>query len=725
MAGKYSNAELLAMVRRQEQQAMGNTTQAASLSTPGTTVSYGPLDVERAKAMDYYHGRPFGNENEDRSQVVSQDVRDVIEWIKPQILRMFIDTDELVRFKPRGPQDEAQAEQESDVVNYVLMEQNNGVMVLHDCLSDALLLKNGYIKAWWEVEQHHEQERYSGLSEDQLTMLVQEIEQQGESAKIIAQEEKQGLQPAPDGSMQPVITFDVTLDRIHKTGRVYIECVAPEDMLVSPRTRGNLQDSPFVAQKLKLTRSELKERYLPDDEEASTDADAWNIQGIARSSTMDELSQSSQDNIDRSTEEIDVRECYMRIDDDGDGFAELRKVVVAGEQVVSNEPVAVIPFAYAVPVRMPHRHIGISLYDLLKDVQEIKSTLLRQALDNTYLVNNGRVVVNEDNVNISDLLNSRPGGIVRTKGMPGQDVEPLQTSPIVGQLMPVVEYVDGITAQRTGIAPGTQGLDPDTLIGSTAQAYNNAMNAATAKVELMARLFAECVRDLAILVHGLIVRHQDQPMGLHLRNQWVNVDPTTWRQRYECTVKVGLGTGSRQEMRSNLMMMGQMQQAAAQVGIVQPQNVYNLVTQMAKTLGFKQPEEFFLDPSSPQFQQMQAQKAQQPADPKVQAAQITQQGQIQKAKLDAQADLAEIAAQSQMHDRELQLKAQIEGTKAAADLQKATTTAHSNLLQAGLMAQQRHDQAVMQMAQAHEQTAQQREAEFLKALNTTAGNAHG
>ncbi|OYV27090.1 MAG: hypothetical protein B7W98_02540, partial [Parcubacteria group bacterium 20-58-5] len=430
---------------------------------------------------------------------------------------------------------------------------------------------------WWEVEQHHEQERYTGLSEDALTMLVQEIESQGEKAELVAKEEKQGFQPMPDGSQMPIVTFDVTLNRIHKEGRVYTECVAPEDMLVSPRTRGNLQDSPFVAQKLKLTRSELKERYLPDDETESTDADAWNIQGIARSSTMDELSQSSQDNIDKSTEEVDVRECYIRIDDDADGFAELRKIVVAGDSVVANDPVPNIPFSYAVPVRMPHRHVGISLYDLLKDVQEIKSTLLRQALDNTYLINNGRYVINEANVNIQDMLSSRPGGIVRTSGSPGEDVQPLQVAPIVGQLMPVMEYVDAITAQRTGVSPSTQGLDPDTLVGSTAQAYNNAMNASTAKVELMARLFAECVKDWALQAHGLLIRHQDKPLTMKLRNQWVQVDPTQWKQRYECTVNVGLGTGSRDQVKSSLMLLGQMQQAAAQVGIVQPPNVYALV----------------------------------------------------------------------------------------------------------------------------------------------------
>ena len=301
--------------------------------------------------------------------------------------------------------------------------------------------------------------------------------------------------------------------------------------------------------------------FDPDLEASSDDNPRIDIQSIARSDTVDELGGDGRTS-DKSMEEIECLECCIRVDYDGDGDAELRKVFRAGNQVLSNEPIEEIPYAYASPVRMPHRHIGISLFDLTKDIQDIKTTLIRQALDNTYLINNGRYVIS-DQVNVEDMVNGRPGGVVRTKGDPASSVAPLVVQPIGQMIMPMIDYVDNMVAQRTGISATTQGLDPDTLQGTTARAYNNAMNAATAKIELMARMFAEGVKQIALLVHGCLVRHQDKPMMMKLRNQWVPVDPTSWRQRYSVSVNVGLGTGTREERRQGLMMLGQMQQAAA------------------------------------------------------------------------------------------------------------------------------------------------------------------
>jgi len=158
---------------------MGGSSPATNMATAGTTTNYGTLDVERATALDYYHGRPLGNEQADRSQVVSQDFRDTVEWIKPQVLRMFIDADEMFRFDPTGPEDEPLAEQESDAVNYVFMKQNNGVLILHDMLTDSLILKNGYVKVWYEEEECEEFSTYTGLDVGMLTYTITQIEQSG------------------------------------------------------------------------------------------------------------------------------------------------------------------------------------------------------------------------------------------------------------------------------------------------------------------------------------------------------------------------------------------------------------------------------------------------------------------------------------------------------------------------------------------------------------------
>jgi hypothetical protein len=710
--------DLLALINGHEKASIGSSNGAANIATSGTTTQYGSVDVERAQALDYYHGRPLGNEVEGRSQVVSQEVRDTIEWIKPQIMRMFVSSKQMVRFDPEGPEDEQEAEQATDVVDYLLMRANDGVLILHDFFTDAMILKNGYVKCWYEKVDHDSYENYTGLDEQALTYVIQQIEQDGDQATIEAKREQQGFTPQPDGTLVPNVTYDVRIRRTTKRGEYRIECIPTEDMRISPLTTRDLQRSPFIGHVVRKTRSEWKELGYDVADEPTDRTARIDIQSIARSDTVDELGVDDPGS-DKSMEVVEGLECYIRVDYDGDGYAELRKVLKAPGKIIENEPIEEVPIAYCVPIRMPHRHVGISIFDLLKDIQDIKTTLLRQSLDNVYAINNGRLVVNSDNVNMEDLSVSRAGGFIRTTGVPGADIAALPTPSMVGELLPVISYMDEMKAQRTGISATTSGLDPDTLQGTTAKAYTSAMNAATAKIEMMCRIMAEGVKDIALLLHGLVIRHQDKPMVLKLRNQWVSVDPSSWKRRYSCSVNVGLGSGTQEEKRGNLMLMGQVQQAAAQAGIVLPENVYNLATEMAEVLGFPTAGKFFTDPSSPHFQQMQAQKQQQGPDPKVQAAQINAQANVQRAQITAQGDMQQIQAQQQMHTQELILKANIEKQKADAAMAKVQMDNSAQSINSYMNAKQKHDQAVMDLINSMQTNESNERQAFIKSLGAT------
>lgn len=723
MAEKMDNAGLLALVNMHERASIGSSNGAANIATSGTTSEYGSVDVERAQALDYYHGRPLGNEVEGRSQVVSQEVRDTIEWIKPQIMRMFVSSKEMFRFDPEDEDDEEESQQATDLVNYLMMRRNPGVMILHDFFTDALLLKNGYVKVWYEEVERDRYDSFTGLDEQTLTYVVQQIEASGDKVHIAAQQEKEGVLQQPDGSFTPNVTYDVRIRRTSKRGEYKVVCIPTEDMRISPNTTRGLQESPFVGHVVRKTRTEWKELgYDVSDESAQRNA-SIDIQSIARSDTVDELGTDDAGS-DKSMEVIEGLECYMRVDFDGDGKAELRRILKAPGKIIENELIEEVPIAFCSPVRMPHRHLGISIYDLLKDLQDIKTTLIRQSLDNAYLINSGRLVVNR-NVNLEDLSVSRPGGYIRTDGNPGTDVAPLPTQSILSDLLPVIDYMDQMKAQRTGVSSSTSGLDPDTLQESTAKAYTAAMNASTAKVEMMARMLAEGVKDIALLLHGLVIRHQDKPMTIKLRDTWVPIDPTSWRARYSCSVNVGLGTGSRDEMRSNLMLLGQVQQAAAQAGIVQPENVYNLANEMSQVLGFPTPGKYFTDPSSPEFQQAQAQKQQQGPDPKVQAAQINAQANVQRAQITQAGNMQQVQAQQEMHTNELILKANIEKERSDAELRKMQTQMSAQNVTAYLQAKQKHDQAIMDMITQNQTNQSQENQAFIKALGATSGETHG
>lgn len=153
----------------------------------------------------------------------------------------------MFRFDPTGPNDEPLAEQESDAVNYIFAKMNNGVMILHDLLTDALILKNGYVKVWYETETKETFSNYTGLDQMTLAYTIQQIEQYGSEAEIVAAEEVQGFTVDPQSGQQvPNVTYNVRIKEICKEGKCRVECVATEDMLVSPRTRGDMQKSPFI-----------------------------------------------------------------------------------------------------------------------------------------------------------------------------------------------------------------------------------------------------------------------------------------------------------------------------------------------------------------------------------------------------------------------------------------------------------------------------------------------
>lgn len=730
---KMDERTLLQLVSLHEKNAIGSSSTAANIATSGTTTSYGSVDVERAQALDYYHGRPLGNEVEGRSQVVSQEVRDTIEWAMPQIMRMFVNSKDIVQFEPddstsiqEAQRDEAEAQQVTDAVNYVLMRQNNGVILLHDFFKDALLLKNGYVKCYYEQEECVDFDNYSGLTQDALTQIVLDIEAQGAQAEIAAKQEVYGVpQVGPQGTtLVPNVTYDVRIKRTYKRKRYRCECIPTEDMRISAETTHDLQSSPFVGHVVRKTRSQWKALGYDVASEPANTGQRIDIQSIARSDTIDELA-SPDAGSDKSMEMVEGLECYMRVDWDGDGYAELRKILKAPGKIVSNEPLDEIPIAHCVPIRMPHRHLGISYFDLLKDLQDIKTTLIRQALDNTYLVNHGRPAYNQDVVNAEDLMLARPGAGIRVKGPAAGQIEMLAPPPIAQSLLQVVDYCDNMKAQRTGISQTTQGLDPDTLQETTAKAYTVALNAATAKVEMIARMLAEGVKEIALLLQALLARHQDQAMMVKLRGQWIAVDPSQWRKRYDCTVNVGLGTGSRDEMRSNLMFLGQVQQAAAQAGIVLPQNVYALASKIAETLGFQVSGEFFTDPESPQFKQFMAQKQQGGGDGKVAAAKITAQANVQRAQITAQGNLAQVQAEKDMHTQELLIKQQIQGQKMQADMVKANAGGNAQVLSAYLNAKQKHDAALMDLITANQQNDSQERQAFIKALSGAAGATNG
>ena len=647
----------------------------------------GYLDTEtteqRRQAIKAYNRDPYGNEVEGRSQIVTGEVAEAIDGALPQLLRIFTQSDDVVRFEPKGPGDEEKSRQATEYCNWVFMSENPGVTILHDWIKDALIYKNGIIKVWWEDMTEVNTESYENLSQDELTLLLADGQYE-----IVSQEEiKIGEVPAPAPQfipgqaaqmaenleappMVPVYAYNVKIKKVDKKGRVVVENLAPEEFIVSKKTR-QLADSPFCAHRRLVTRSELVamgfSKKIIEDLPVYNDLE-YTTERVARFSNGEQPDDPS---LDPSMQEIEVYEAYMKVDYDGDGIAELRRIVYAGHEILENEETDYVPFCSLCPIPMPHKFYGHSLADRVTDLQLIKTTITRQILDNLYLSNNARMMVVDGQVNLDDMLTVTPGGVVRVKNP--QAVTPLTVPLVAGQAFPMLDYMDQIQQKRTGVTQASQGLDPNILQNTTATAVAMVQNAGAARVELIARLFAETgVKDLFRNILHLVCKYQDKERIIRLRGKFVTIDPREWSNEYDLSINVGLGTGSKeQQMAMIAMVLDKQERIIQQYG---PANPLVSVGQYRQTLGklieaagFKDSSEFFREITPEMDAQLSSPPPQQQQpDPMVQALMAQTQAQIQAMMAKAEADIqvkqekamADIALAQEKAAAEIALKRQ-------------------------------------------------------------------
>ena len=573
------------------------------------------LTSQRKKSMEYYMGEKLGTEIDGRSQVVSTDVADTIETILPNLLRIFTASDQVVKCEPVKSEDVPLAEQATNYINYIFNKDNNGFSVLYTWFKDALLEKNGIVKVYWDDSSSVEQETYENLNDQEYQLLVDD-----ENVEIVEEESfvDEKMKAAMDlllveATAQGKLVADEPTPMLHncvikrtsKGGKVKIENVPPEEFLIQ-RTAKSIETANFVAHRVSKTRSDLIEMGF--DREVVENLPTTNniILNNERLTRYSDIDQSPFDNApDNSTAEIEIYECYVRCDMDGDGVAELRKVIVAGEsgyEILENMPCDNIPFCSLTPIPMPHRFYGRSVAELVEDVQLVKSTVMRQLLDNMYLTNNNRVAIMDGMVNLDDLLTSRPGGVVRTKQPPSQVMLPMQSQTISQQAFPLLEYLDTIRETRTGITRYNQGLDADSL-NKTATGVNAIMTQSQMRMELIARVFAETgIKDLFRRIFELTCKYQDKERIVELNNQFIPVKPTEWRNRFNISITVGLGSGSKEQqiMMLNNILERQLQafqlQGNREYPMVSLKNIYNSLAKIIENAGLKNVENYFVNP---------------------------------------------------------------------------------------------------------------------------------
>jgi len=488
------------------------------------------ISPQRATAGEYYKGEPFGNEEEGRSQVVSMDVRDTVQAIMPSIMRVFFSASNVVEYAPNGPEDVQSAEQATEYVNYCLTRDNNFFNVCYSSFKDALIRKNGIMKIWWDEEKNVETIDYTGLDEQSFTVLVSDPDVELRDVEIETSETET---VGPDGMMmmsQTPATYSCTVVRTTTKGRVAVASVPPEEFLIDRQAK-SLEEAEFVGHRRYVTVSDLvKMGYDLDEIEdlgyETTEDFNGNEEAFDRNPDATILGAGRTDLASRKIEYI---EAYLYVDMDGDGIAELRRVCVGGSayRILHNEPCDHIPFVDFCPDPEPHTFFGMSIADVVMDIQLIKSNILRNMLDSLAQSIHPRTAVVEGQVNLEDVMNTEVGGIIRMRA-PGM-VQPF-SQPFVGQAaFPMLQYMDELRENRTGISKAAAGLDANALQSSTRAAVAATVTAAQQHIELICRIFAETgMKSLFKKALYLVTTYQDAPRMVRLRNQFVPIDPRVW-----------------------------------------------------------------------------------------------------------------------------------------------------------------------------------------------------
>lgn len=681
MPKKITDDELLARVDqelRQAQDYMG-----------------GKLAAQRRKALQYYMGQAEGDlappEVEGRSTFVSTDVADTVEWMLPSLLRIFTASDRVVQLNPRKPGMEQTAEDATDYLNWIFNTQNDGFACLYSMFKDALISKTGILKVWWEDRVEEAREEYRGLSDQELAQLLddEEVEPIEHEARPEEQSEKQRRQAVEQLSKQiqqaqqaaqmgnpqaqqavqglsmqlqqiqsqpSVMVHDVTVKRTKKAAQVKIDPVPPEEFFIS-RQGKKIAEAPFVAHVVERSVSDLRAQGydIRDDEIPSDDSGmVGRSQERAQRWSYDDSTAPYPNMIepsgDPSMRRVWVCEAYLRADVDGDGIAEWRRVLKVGAKILDNVECDGPPFVAVTPVPMPHRFFGQSVADLAMETQKQKTAMIRAVQDNLYLQVNGRYFAVNGQVNLDDLLTSRPGGVVRVNA-PGM-VGPLnQGMADMRDSYQLLEYMEVQKENRTGFTRYSQGADSHSL-NKTATGIGIITNRSDMRTELIARVFAETgVKDLFLHILKLVCQYQDQTAQFQLNGRWLEVNPREWRHQFDVVVNVGLGTNDPAQKIGQIGQLMAVQEKLAQggTGIVSPVEAYNSASEMVKALGYKDADRFLKNPAN------QPPKPPQP-DPKMVELQHKQQADAARFQLEREKQREESRLARERLEGEIALK---------------------------------------------------------------------
>jgi len=548
------------------------------------------LSPDREENLEYFYGEIPAPEGEGTSTAVSTDYRDTVMAILPSLIRIFTGAENVVNCQPNFKGQEEAAKQCTEYLQYVFWEDNPGFLIIHDIIKDALRCKIGVVKWWTETVDEVTEQTYRNINSEQIQFLqfenptveiidaqpsetMEDPSQFSQPAEGLLSPPQPGAVPETAGGLPPeALPPPVMPPSLAQGG------MPPEAVPTTPPP--GLAPQMFDEVRIRFVKSQpmVKIESVPLDE-FRIDRRAKTVDGailighdrvtqigelISAGYTLEELephlgatSTYSADRTYRNhgldeanvQDNLDIRYgCYyIRIDKDGDGIPELREIHTVGDNhdIIYDEVVQYVNYAVWCPDPEPHTLVGDTPAELVKDIQKIKTNMLRGALDSLAQSIWPRTVFNETLVNADDVLNDEIGAAIRTKGDPASTLMSLNHNFVGQPVFQMFEVMEVLRQQRTGISDASKGVDPKALQSTALQGVDAIVSGAQERIELCARILAET--GMKQLYKGLlreIVNNPNEKRTIQLRGNWTEIDPSTFDANMRIQVNPTLGKGS-------------------------------------------------------------------------------------------------------------------------------------------------------------------------------------
>ena len=596
--------------------------------------SYAESEIgeQRNKGHRYYYGKPLGNERAGRSQHVSMDVFDATESVKAMMMETFTADRNVCRFDPQTAEDFMPAKMATALANYIFYRENNGTKVLHDVIHDALIAKTGIVKRYYKNYYEYEEETFEGLDEASFSMLasdpavtIMEIAEESIMAQV------QDPQTGEPVAIQQTMYSGEIARKIDKS-KVCVEVIPPEDFLITPRATDE-NDADFCSHRTSRTRGELlSEGYDPEIvAKLQEDKDLQEDGSLGRDS-VDNYRHDDADEVDNDREYVTIYESYLKKYRSDLKKCVYLKVLHSRRTLLDVEMVSEKPFRYFTPFPLPHRFHGMSLADVLVDIQKTQSSLKRGVVDHTFMTNTSRFVANLSLVkNPRDLLDNRVGAVIDVNSPnPESVVRPMAMPNLSGTVFQAMESLETEKEARSGMSRMARGMD-STVVSkqNSSDLITQFMNASNRRIMVMCRNFAEnFLKPLMFDIYKLAVENEKQQKMIQLDGQFVPVNPQFLGDRTEMSVAVAL-TPEEQAQEAQMLLSLDQQFTAnpndpSLGGMYGAPQRHAMISRAFELLNIKSAEMYLFNPNSPEFQQMQQQQQQ-----AQQEAELKQQQQLE------------------------------------------------------------------------------------------------